>query len=238
MIIDSPTALYNSILPRADTDVGNVTFTISSNDPPRPATNSTPLSRGQSVRPLPPRIYDHQTRRTTFGELVFSVSSGTQSMAPMSTKAFEVGQILDFDEPEPLETIAVLNVPDTVDLQQNTNVLDFAAAGLTTDEASELQTSAAEQIATKINELNAIKTQISDNNTAIQDNQRLLNEIQKLINASTVVFGSDTTIPDKLVVRQQELQLERTNLINGTNVLTTEAQTKYAEILELKEVVR
>ena len=238
MIIDTPTALYSSVLPTFD-GVGNVTFTISSYDPPRPVISPTPLTRGQSVRSLPPKIYDPLTRRTAFGELVFSVSSGSQTIIPASTKAFEVGQILDFDDvPEDIPTVAVLNVPDTIDLQQNTNVLDYEAAGLTPDEVQSIQDTAQLQMTAKVDDINALKTQIMDYQTQIQDNQRSLNEIQKLIDATTVLFGTDTSIPDKLLAKQQELQVTRLALISSANQLIALAQVEYNQLLEIKEVVR
>ena len=72
IIIAFPTALYESILP-GPLGPGNITFTISSNDPPRPPISPFPLQISDSIRHLPPKTNTPQERLVALGDFVFSV---------------------------------------------------------------------------------------------------------------------------------------------------------------------
>jgi hypothetical protein len=236
MIISFPTALYKSILP-TENNPGNVTFTISSNDPPRPSITPYPLQVAEVVKPLPPKVYSPEERRVAMGDLIFSVSQGSLNLVSTGVKQFEVGQILDFTT-ESLPALNNLDVPDIIDLQQNTNRIDVAATGLTDNEIYNLELAARTQFNNLVAELNALKTGISDTQLAIQNNQRQLNENRKVRDAAILVTGSDPTIIEKLDKREADLLIQRDELAALSNVLTDDANKKYNELISLRELAR
>lgn len=238
MIIKFPTALYASVIPTVE-DVGNVSWLISSNDPPRPSAAPIPLQLGESSQPLPPRTNSPADRLVALGELVFALSFGTTREVGVGAKAFEVGELLDFEAEDGVTQIDGLNVPDVVDVQQNTNMLDLVGAGLTQDEADDLVQSAQTKFDELMNSLNDIKTTINDKKVQIQDTQRLLNEAIKATNAAIQVFGgTDNVVVTKLTNRQSELVKQRDSLVVGVNNLSAQAQTTYDDLIKIKEVVR
>lgn len=240
MIVSAPTALYQSILPKVETDIISVTWTISSNNPPRPKTTVPVISPAVENQALPPKIYDSEERRAAVGELVFGVSSGTQSQVGSGMKMFEVGQILEFEPVDSGLVVEDLLVPAVVDVQQNTNILDLSEVGLTQDEIDSLSLAARQVFDQLVGELNATMTESNDVKIKISDNQRLLNETQKIISASNVVFAGSTNNPllAKLREREQQLLFEREEFVARYNVLTVTAQNKYNQIINLKELVR
>lgn len=243
MIISFPTALYDAILPKEE-DSGNVTFTISSNDPPRSTETFFQLFGSEELRPLPDRIFTRAERRLNLGELIFQVATGTQSVVADGAKVFEVGQVLDFEDITEPSNVTQLEVPEVIELQQNTNLLNLESLGLTEDEASLLVSDANSKLDDSINRFNNTKTAISDKEAQIEDNQRLSNEVRKAKDAASAVFAGSTdptagnTIIDKLDAREQELAVERTALIEELNALNALAGEIYNEILDIREVVR
>jgi hypothetical protein len=244
MIIGFPTALYTANIPQEASESGNITFTISSEDPPRSTETFFQLLRSEEIRGLPPRIYDSITRRLTFDQLIFAVSTGTQRKAGVGTKAYEVGQLLDFDDVQAPDDIDTLNVPDVVELQQNTNLLNYTELGLTNEQVEELLLGANERFNREVASLNITKSAIADKESDIRDNQRLLNETRKALDASRAVF-SDTTdvtsgnqIIEQLETKQLQLENIRVTLVDELNTLTIQANEIYNRILDLKEVVR
>ena len=237
MIIHYPTALYEAILPTL-TSVGNVTFTISSNDPPRGVTIVPPLQSSGSGKALPSRTINSETRRAALGGLFFVVASGTAYGVSDSKKAYEVGQLLDFsdasDNPPALNTALV---PVTIELQQNTNVLDLTSIGLSTDEINSLTVNARSMLDISISQFNDAQTTIQQLGNLIQDNQRSLNELYKVEAAASIVLNDPVTMK-KIEDKKQQLLAERTQLANSYNVETTNAQAIYTNILSIKEVVR
>lgn len=238
MVIKFPTALYQSILPGVE-DSGNITWTVSSNDPPRPNTNPPPLQLGETSQQLPPRVNTPEERLVALGELVFAVSFGTTHEVGNGAKAFEVGELLDFDASKTTSQINNLNVPEVIDVQQNTNMLNLQGAGLTDEEAADLTAGARDKFNVIMNDLNDIRTLINDKKVTVQDTQRLLNEVQKAKNAATQVYGgTDNEIVIKLTTRQNELIQQRETLIAEINASSAHADDLYNEMIQIKEVVR
>lgn len=234
MIISSPTAFYESVLP-GPVGPGNITFTISSNNPPRPQIYPFPLQVSDSIRHLPPRTNTPEERLVALGDFVFSISAGSESQVSIGIKAFEVGQILDFEEEE-IPDINQLNVPEVIELQQNTNRLDYVLAGLSENEINSLTSSARDKFNMVILDINSIKTLIADIEIGISDNQRSLNETRKIRDAAKVVGNKD--IFNKMTTRETDLINSRDQLIILMNEQTILAESRYNELLELKEVVR
>ncbi len=242
MIISAPTALYKSILPKSESDPSNVTFTVSSNDPPRSSQNSQIISSVEELRQLPERVVTQDDREKTYGTYVFSVAAGSQTQVGLGTKSFEVGQILEFEEEIP-GTVTPLEVPEEVDIQHNTNLLDYQMLGLTQAETNLLIKDAKNDFNKILDELNLTMTNVNNYQIKVQDNQKEINETRKAKDAAKVVLeysGSTAAgeIYDKLVIREAELLRQRQIIIDELNALNSTAKDLYNKTLELQEVVR
>jgi hypothetical protein len=242
VIISFPTALYHPNLP-TDDESGNVTFLISSEDPPRPQTSTLQLFRGEEIKPLPHRIFTDEDRLKVLGELVATVSSGATISVGLGKKAFEVGQLLEFNEVEDETAEPTTNLsPDGIDLQHNTNILDLESAGLSETDIDQLLASAKTRFDALIIEFKGLQSTIKELRIKIDGNQRLINEVRKANTATRTAFSigaSDSNaILDKLEQREAELLIERDELINAFNTANEESILAYNELVELKEVVR
>jgi uncharacterized protein YeeX (DUF496 family) len=241
MIIDFPTALYNSVLPTVD-DPGSVTYIVSSTDPPRATDPTAEIPIAEQLRPLPDKIFTRKEFRDALGDFVFSVSEATVTDIGSNKKQFEVGQLLNFGEFVDVEGLTVTEVPTLVDLQQNTNILELSDFGLSEAEITALTNQAELKFNELIEELNAVKTAINDNEAQIRENQKSINEVNKTIKAARVVLDVPGTVShdiiDKLVESAEELIEERDALITETNELNVLAKAKYQELLDTRELVR
>lgn len=244
MIISAPTALYAAVLPAEISDGTPVTWTISSQNPPRSTETLFQLLRSEQLRRLPGLVYDDKERRRALGELIFRVASGAQKTVDDGKKTFEVGQILEFTDIQPPSNIDILNVPSIVDLQQNTNVLDLSSLGLTEDQIALLTDKAEDQFKAKLTELNNIVSGIKGKQADIASNQKLVNETRKARDAAAVVFADSTDLTsgniiiDQLNQKETSLLAERDTLIADLNLLTVQANEIYNEILDVREVIR
>ena len=238
MIIKFPTALYNSVLPQVSTDTQNITFLVSSTDPPRSSDSTLQLLRSQEIRPLPATIFTKEERRNNLGKLIFSINSGKQSHVGIGNKQFEVGQVLEFGDVT-LEELDDLEVPNVVELQQNTNELDTDAFGLEADEVALLIRETTGLFNTYISQLNEMVETIKNTESEISDNQKLINEVNKAKRAAQIAFvDSSSDIITKLAEREEELISNRSSLIKSLNEYTAEANEIYNKIISLREMVR
>lgn len=238
MIIEFPTALYSPLLPKEASDNQSVTFIISSEDPPRDTSITRQLFRGEELRPLPPKIYTYNQRRSTYGDYIFNVSSGANTLVGDGQKGYEVGQVLEFGD-EDVPELSFPEIPAVLELQQNTNRLNLEAAGLTEEEASELIQKSQDQLNELIKDYNEIQSDIKDNETKISDSNKQLSEVRKIKNAASAVIGATgSEIYEKLVQREEELVAERDRLIEYGNDLNELAKDVYDEILVVREMVR
>jgi len=238
MIISAPTALYLSILPKTPSDPGNITWTISSNDPPRITEVLFIVPQIEELRPLPPIIFDPAQRQVDTGDYVFNLSYTNKSMVGIGSKSYEAGQVLEFGDEEDVAAATILLVPDILDLQQNTNFLDPTAAGLTDDEASRLTVESRKKLNNTISSLNETLALIKQLEVSILDNQKSINETTKMYDASVSSLGPDDEITKKLSSRITALQSARTDLITSHDSANNNANNQYTQILSIKEMVR
>ncbi len=238
MIIDFPTALYlpDPNFPKKPSDVGNVTFEISSTNPPRTSVAVPPLFKSDELRPLPDRIYNPQQRLISLGEFQSTVSYVALSIAASGMKSFEVGEVLEFTSAT--TNIAELAIPDTIDLVQNTNMIDYAAIGLNIDQVNRIVSQARQEYDALLVDINQTKVSIATNEILVQNNQKLINEVVKTRSAVEGLFGTDDSIAQQLLAKEVALNDTNTALINEINSLTSAAETMYNRLLEIREVVR
>ena len=237
MIIEFPTALYIPILPSSPEIAGNVTYTISSEDPPRQSQILQQLPAAEILKPLPSKVFTPEENRAVLGDFIFSVSRSSRSETGSNKKQFEVGQFLDFGDQDTFGDLTVTEVPQKIDLQQNTNLLDLESLGLSTRESDTVTTQASAKFDEILEELNVIKTKIDDNKISISENQKSLNETEKTISAVELLDDVEDILAD-LRNTAEELISEREDLISNTNILNEQAKQKYNDLLKIRELVR
>lgn len=243
MIIRFPTGLYKTVLPQGE-ESGNVTYTISNQDPPRPTIRTLPLPVLDQITPLPPALFSELDRRTEAGELVFTLLRSGRSNPGSNIKQFEPGQTLEFGD-DLGDPVTGLRLPDSVSIQHNTNILDLEAAGLTVEEVQSLTTDSITKKMSLERELTALKVEVNDLEVSIRENQKKLNETNKAINAVREVFDIpindldfDNDIYQKLLVNKTMLESERSTLISDLNAKIVETEETHRSLLRVSELVR
>jgi hypothetical protein len=91
MIINFPTALYESVLP-GPSESGNITYTISNQDPPKSSNTFLQLPRNEEIRKTPPRTYSKYDKRKFSSDLIFNITIPSLSTEGSGIKNFEIGQ--------------------------------------------------------------------------------------------------------------------------------------------------
>jgi hypothetical protein len=238
MIIVAPTALYLSLLPKDPDQGGSVTWTISSNDPPRAKISVPILTQTEELTPLPPKIFDPEQRQIGAGEFVFNVSFTNATPAGLGNKSFEAGQLLEFDDVDDVPTANRSQVPTVLDIQQNTNILDLEQFGIEESEIEDIEALARKRLYEVITELNDVKEQTNSVSVQILDNQKLINEVRKIHRSLQLILPADDPTLIKLSIKETELEQERIVLIDTLNQLHKLASEKYTLVIQLREVVR
>lgn len=238
MILRFPTGLYQDAgqLPTNPSDVGNVTFVISNDIPKRSDALFIQLPVSEENRPAPTPIYDDATRREGYGELVYTLVESNRSEPGTNKRLFGIGEFLEFDTEE-IDLPDLLGVPRQVDLQHNTNVLDYTDAGLTPAEIDEIVSSATLKKKELEAEVAELQVKVGNEQTAAIENQKRINETRKLISAVSQIISSDDTILKKLQTREQDLLIERDAIIALINQYNDELKVAYDQLVKISELV-
>jgi hypothetical protein len=238
MILRHPTGLYQDAgqLPSNPSDVGNVTFVISNDVPKRSNALFIQLPVSEETRPAPTPIYDDVTRREGYGELVYTLVESNRSDPGTNRKLFGIGEFLEFDT-EDIVLPDLLGVPRQVDLQHNTNVLDYADAGLTTAEIDSIVVSATLKKKELENQVAELQVQVDNESTAAIENQKRINETRKLISAVSQIVDTNNTILKKLQARESDLLIERDTIMALINEFNTQLKVAYDQLVKISELV-
>lgn len=237
MIIRHPTGLYqnNGQLPIRPSDSGSITFTISSEDPKRAVADILRLPIGQELRVRSGLIFSDDERRVNFGEFLFTISTGRQSDGGSNKKLFEVGEFLTFTDDQ-IREITTTEVPDVVDIQHNTNILDLNDVGLTDDEEKEILKLANDKSEEFQAQIRNLQTEIKNLKTSIVENQKKINETRKVINGLTVL--QENELRDRINDNLEKLLGERADLIDVINNKNTEIKDIFNKLIDISEFVR
>jgi len=236
MIIDFPTALYKTVFPKGE-EAGNVTWQVSSTNPPRAVEEVTQFPDAETLRRRGPLDeYDDKTRRQFLDELVYTVTSGSPSAVGSATKQFEAGQILDFETEEELPAVVGVETPPIIDLQHNTNLLDLQALGFSEEEAQGIIDRTENADKTLREEIIALQGQVDDHQTQIHENQKTLNEAYKVRDALTVIQDEEMMV--KINEKITALQKQRDDLVNEFNALSGQLKSKYDDLLVTTPLIR
>jgi hypothetical protein len=222
-------------LPKGPSDPGNITFTISNNDPSKIQGNFIIYPVAEKLRKRPPKTYDRERRRVSLGDLVYTITKGGVSSIGRSTKLFEVGQSLEFDD----ETIeANFNTPpNQLELQHNTNLLDLAGLGLTDDEINQLTNNAASFKENLEKRITVLQNNIANNQSEIIELQKTINESNKALDALNALGESDE-IKDRITKTKEESEQNQTLLIDQTNTLISELTILQNKLFDVSQLVR
>ena len=244
MIIRFPTGLYKSVLPVGESS-GNVTYTISTQDPPKTNVRITQVPPGVALQPAPDKIFDDATRRAQFGDLIYTITDNSRSIPGSNIKQFELGEILEFEENPPQQTIQPLMSPSSLEIRHDTNVLDLSSLGLTEEEISELVSGSEKKQAELEQEFNDKNTEAKNLETAIAENQKKINETNKAIKATREVFDIpdgdlefDEPIYQKLLATLVFFEVQRVKLIDNRNAIVVELKDISQAIFRVSELVR
>jgi DNA-binding transcriptional MerR regulator len=245
MIIRFPTGLYADAgqLPVNPADAGNVTYTISNDDPKRLTDITVQLPVAQEIEQRPGPIYNDKTRRAQLGPLIYTYIDAHQTTPGSNRKTFEVGEFLDFNS-QAIDLPGQTPVPSIVDIQHNQNLLDLEDAGLTTDEINSLIDLSTTKKKSLEDQIATIQSEINNQKITISENQKQINEVIKIISAVRVVVnipeGSaqhDPTL-DQLLMRLSDLEAARTSLVAELNVLNGQATSTLNDLLSVSELVK
>lgn len=240
MIITHPTGLYAQAgqLPTNPEDSGNVTFTISSDDPARSIALVLQLPVVEELRPRPPLIFNDAERRLSVGELVYTLISANRTQTGTNAKLFDIGEFLEFDDIDDELELPTISAQSVVDIQHNTNLLNLPGAGLSDEEIDEVTELSTQRKKELEDEVAALQGQIDSTKSAISENQKQLNETRKIIDAVTELGSGGSVILDNLVAREETLTVERTELITTLNQLNTDLVSAINSLLKVSTLVR
>lgn len=236
MIIRYPTGLYSKQIPQDPEDAGNVTFTISNEEPDIAAGNFIIYPIAEKLRKRSSRSYTDEQRRKNLGDLVYTVSTGGNTIEGRSTKLFEIGQILEFTDIEQ-ESSDLNAVSDKLEIQHNTNVLDLSGLGLSEAEIAIISTNSAAVEKELENQLTALLDQIADTNAMITDTQKTINEANKAISALSVLGNSDDIIK-KIEDKRNAAIVEQSTLMNEKDSLNQQLTQVRDQIYAISQLVR
>ena len=191
MIINFPTGLYD--LPREPEDSRSITFMVSNEDPPR--------INLQFPKIPPGAIYRKKSviNREAMGELIFSVSKSSGVEIGSSSRQYEIGQILSFDDVA-VKSVKPMLVTSKSEFRHNLNEFDYGSMGLDDDDYSIIENFSAAAREKLSSDLNKLKQLRADSEVIIHKNQKLINEINKNVNALTIIADNSDDNSDILLL--------------------------------------
>lgn len=235
MIINYPTALYRPILPDSG-ESGNISYTISTQSPPKSGELFLQLPIDQEIRKSEERIYTKQQKRSFIGNLIFDIIKPGKSIEGSGSKQFEIGQVLDFTETD-IESSDPYNL-EQIELRQDTSVVDYERYGMTKDEYNELLGMSRIKMDDLTKQINNVGTQINDAQDKLRLNQSDINQSTKLYNNIVTVLGSSHQSAIKLQNVINNLKNDRIKLQESLNNYQNELQILRDELQRVREVVR
>lgn len=243
MIIKYPTGLYTSVLPSAANEAGNVTFTISNSLPPRSDLLVPKVPIGIVQRK---RLSSATSNRSSLGDLIFSVSKSQRVVEGNSSRQYEIGQIIEFNEQNG-KTVDPMLVSISTEVRHDTNKLDYELMGLTDSERQVVEgtsTTVQESISSKLNEYRQLR---SNTEQIINNNQKLINELNRTIESLEIAMNYSTgteendslqRLIDKLKTKQNQAFIDRDDAITLANSYAQESARLVDELRSVGYLVK
>lgn len=211
MIINYPTGLYDEY---GDLDnVPNVTWYISNNPPPEDNNITIKVPVAEEIRPAPDKIFDGQTRRLSFGDLVYTINEASNTVPQSATKAYSEGDIIEFSDDDRPD----LDMPrsNNVQFRHDLNQLDLASVGLNDDEVDDFNLSVYNKKKELEEQFLEIRTTINNIEIKIPETQKKLNESVKALNAAVIL--EDQELIDKITAKRDQYNNELDTLVEQHN---------------------
>lgn len=238
MIIKFPTGLYETTISQEMISGGSITFLISNSDPPRTDLIYSKVPQGVIEIARPPKDPDIITRRkSSFGELIYSLSKASRSDEGDDSRQYELGQVLEFDV-EAGKDVEPMLVSEITEIQHNTNRLDYDSMGLTSDEKDAIEDVSLATQNVLMNRLNDLKRSRANADQQILVNQKLINETTRTIKSLEITlseapdYGSLSTelssielLIDKLKAKRDKAFADRDYYINRAEFYSTESSS-------------
>lgn len=239
MIIKTPTGLYSSVLPHNPGDGGNVTFTISTADPPRTNLLFPKLSPGVSDRRKLPRTIDVAVRRQDLDVLLYTVQRSGRSALGTGMRQYEVGQVLEFGDPASLRTLDPFTAGMESETRHDTGLIDYDRLGVTAEQQDAVQQLGQLAYSAKRAELADARVRYDQTLVNIQENQKLIAETTKALDALAVLGDSRLgAVVAELSASRQRLFADRSRLAGEANELAQAATAILGQLRSLAQVVR
>jgi hypothetical protein len=245
VIVNFPTSLYDTVLPRTPGDVGNVTFTVSGGPPPRANQVFPQLPSAVKELTHAPRVIPQKTRRAAVGELAYTTTTGTGIAIGTGMRQFHVGQVLDFDVGTPPK-LAPMKVGDDTVIQHDTNILDFTGLELSSEDQVVLNDATWQAFTVLQKRLNDLRTQRQDLETQVDGAQRRLNEADKTVAAVKVAITATTDpttlaqlreILERVTAQAAALTIQREALVTQANTVAQQAITVSDQLSQVSRTV-
>lgn len=235
MILKGPTGPFKNKLPASPSDSGSVTYTISNKEAP----NITPvktliLPEIENIRPAPKL---DKNIRNTLGDLIYSITTGAKSSPGSNKKTFEVGELLETTITE-VANILSIQVPESINIQHNTNKLDFASMGLTANEVASIEAASISTFETLRTQANSLKRTVENIKISIKENQKNINELNKAIKSLYIVYPNGNSTITKLENTLSTENKTQSDLNFDLNETIKQLNIVYNDIVRLSEVVR
>lgn len=236
MIINAPTGLYIPILPTGPSDPGNITFTISNNDPPRSGTTFIRLPPSEEFKPAPARVFTKLEKRQYYDKLIFNITTSGPSKSGSGNPQFEIGEVLDFTDEDNTNTDNY--ELGNITLQQDTKVPNYSVAGISQDEYNAIVLASEKKIEELTLEIRQISTELKDNGSLISLNQSSINQSTLLYENTVVVLGDSSSIATKIKNNITALQKSKDELLQTRNSLQNQLDSLRTELQKVREAVR
>lgn len=243
MIINFPTGLYKTVLPSTPSVRGNVTYTISNDPPPRTNLLFPKVPKGIVDRKKSVKTIDIITRRTTQGELIYTVNSSSRSEEGNNSKTFEIGQVLEFGVPT-VRTVDPMFVANKTETRHDMNRFDYAELGFTDSDVEMLNTASLLKQVDLSAKLNDSIQNRANAEIEIANQQKIINDTTRNIDALAIVLdgsGSDPAIQviyDKFVARRELAFAKRDIATTNANKYAAEAARYKDDLNKVSTVVK
>lgn len=232
--------MYEPDIPQEPEDGGNVTYTISNNDPPRSAQTITRLPPAIELRTRPDAILSGAERRADLGDQVFTISQSSATATGSAKKQFEIGQVLEFVTDTTIE-VDPMRVSATTLIRHDTNLLDLGSLGLSEVDIDKITGQAESKIEILKDDLNVNRKLRKDTEIAINENKKTQNETRKALDAVNQLVVDDPSLQstiDMLEANQVKLKEQETALITQANDSAEKAFGFVDDIRQVAQVVR
>ncbi len=234
MILRAPTGLYANVIPTGESP-GNITFTISTQLPPRDSVLALKIPTGLIAPNLEQTVYS----RAVYGELIYTVTSSARSNTGNNIKQFETGEILEFDAPPLTVDVDPMLVNPQSQQIHNLNYIDFLALGLDAADVAAIGSAATESSQKLIKELNSYRQLRMDADQEISSAQKQINDIGRAITAlKATEDDSISAVIDTLTAKSLAANARRDAALANANRYAALAQTIQDRLNSISVVVK